>query len=67
MENLTVQIAQEVEGLRKKEWSYRKVFDYIKEEYPDLGLKDFPGAPHLLARECAWLLQNHRAQPFNED
>lgn len=64
---LTVEIAERVEELRRNEYSYRRVFETIKDEYPSLKIKDYPGIPHILAREAAWLLQNHRANTHNED
>lgn len=67
MENLTIQVAEEVESMLRKEYSYRRIFEFIKDEYPSLNLKDYQGAPHALIRECSMLLANHRAQPFNED
>ena len=67
MENLTVQVAEEVESMLRKEYSYRRIFEFIKEEYPSLKLKDYSGAAAILVRECSMLLANHRARPFNED
>ena len=67
MDWMTVEIAKEVEALRKKEYSYNRIVEHIQESYPSLNIKVYRGLGYIICREAASLLQNRIGTTFNED